>query len=473
MKETSLKIIYVVIDTLRADHLGCYGYHRDTSPRLDALAEDGVLFERAYPTDVPTQPYYTAVFTGQRGIRNGVVSHSPSEDIPDTMPYLSEAFASGGYETGAVSTLFFMKRYFARGFHAYMNPVAGSRARLQQVTAQEINCYAIPWLRAHCDEDFFLFVHYWDPHGLYRPPEEKYQTMFYDGDPYDPQNHSLDLLEEQLAGPFVRAHIDALYAGEGGKITDAEYVISQYDGEIRYVDDKLGELLDAVQELGITEETLLIVTSDHGESMTEHGLFFDHFGVYEPTIHVPLILRWPGQLPAGRRVSALVQGIDLSVTMLEAAGIEPPEAFQGQSLLPLARGKTEKGREFIVCNQGLWQAKRTISDGHWKLIKAIDNGLWPAPALELYNLEEDTGEVNNLADREPERTAELELRLRRWEDAQLGRCIDPLRKIADIGLPSRPWVEHAARRQGIEIRWEEFRTLIDVPFQGMGQGAGR
>jgi len=464
-----MKIMCVVIDTLRADHLGCYGYHRDTSPRLDELAQEGVLFERAYPTDVPTQPYYTALFTGQRGIRNGVVSHSSTEYIPDTMPYLSEVFASAGYETGAVSTLFFMKRYFARGFHTYMNPVAGNRARLQQVTAQEINSYAIPWVRAHRDQDFFLFVHYWDPHGLYRPPEQKYRTMFYDGDPYDPQNRSLALLEEQLVGPFVRAHIDALYAGEKGKITDAEYVISQYDGEIRYVDAKLGELLDVVQELGIAKETLLIVTSDHGESMTEHGLFFDHFGVYEPTIYVPLILRWPGQLPAGRRVGALVQGIDLSLTMLEAAGIQPPQTFQGQTLLPLACGETEKGREFIVCNQGLWQAKRTISDGRWKLIKAIDNGLWPAPALELYNLEEDPAELTNMAYQEPQRAADLELRLRRWEDAQLGRRMDPLRKIAEIGLPSKAWVERVARRRGIEIRWEEFRSLIDVPFQGIGQ----
>jgi arylsulfatase len=465
-----MKLVYVVIDTLRADHLSCYGYRRDTSPRLDALAAEGVLFERAYPTDVPTQPSYTSVFTGQRGIHNGVVSHLPSQDIPDTMPYLPEVFATEGHETGAVSTLAFMKRYFARGFHTYVNPTAGNRARLQQVTAQEINSYAIPWLRAHCADDFFLFVHYWDPHGLYRPPEKQYSEMFYEGDPYDPQNHSLDILEEQLVGPFVRHHIDTLYAGDGGRITDAEYVVAQYDGEIRYVDTKVGELLDVVQELGIEEETLLIVTSDHGESLTEHGLFFDHFGVYEPTIHVPLILRWPGRVPAGRRVSALVQGIDLSVTMLEAAGIAPPPTFRGHSLLPLARGETERGREFILCNQGLWQAKRAISDGRWKLIKALDNGLWPAPALEFYDLEEDPGEQHDVAPQRPELAGDWELRLARWEDAQLAGRADPLRKTVEIGLPSKAWAERAARRQGIEFRWEEIRNLIDVPFQGVGHG---
>lgn len=461
-----MKILFVVIDTLRADHLGCYGYHRHTSPRLDAVAEEGVVFERAYPTDVPTQPSYTAMLTGQRGIRSGVVSHSPMEDVADGIPFLPEVLVSEGYETGAVSTLFFMKGYLATGFHTYSNPVAGNRMRLQQVAASQINAYAIPWLRAHHKEDFFLFLHYWDPHALYIPPEEKYRTMFYDGDPCDPENHSLDPLDEQRVGPFVRGHIDSLPAARRGRITDAEYVIAQYDGEIRYVDTKLGELLDVVEGLGIAEETLLIVTSDHGESMTEHGLFFDHYGVYEPTIHVPLIIRWPGKLPAGRRVSALVQGIDLPAAMLDAGGIEPPETFQGQSLLPLARGETEEGRDIIVCNQGLWQAKRTISDGQWKLIKALDNSFWPGPTLELYNLEEDPGELNNLADEEPQITARFQLKLARWEDAQLGMHIDPLRRITHVGLPSKPWVERRTERKRIERPWEEFRSFIDAPLRG-------
>ena len=145
-----MKVLFVVIDTLRADHLGRYGYHRNTSPRLDDLAKEGVLFERAYATDVPTQPSYTAMFTGQRGIRSGVVSHSPTEDIPDSTPYLPHILAMAGYETAAVSTLFFMKKYFARGFHTYMNPVAHDRQRIQQVTAEEINSYALPWLKANC-----------------------------------------------------------------------------------------------------------------------------------------------------------------------------------------------------------------------------------------------------------------------------------------------------------------------------------
>lgn len=453
-----MKIVFIVIDTLRADHLGCYGYHRKTSPRLDALAEQGVLFERAYATDVPTQPSYTAMFTGQRGIRTGVVSHSHTEDLPDSTPYLSEILAQNGYATAAVSTLYWMKKYFARGYHAYMNPVVGERARLQQIDAEEVNGAAIPWLKANHGRDFFIFLHYWDPHSLYKPPA-KYKRLFYrKGNPCDPRNRSLAALDRQVVGPFVRGHLDRIRPN----LTDAEYVIAQYDGEIRYVDDAVGEIADTLSKLGIEEETLLIITSDHGESMTEHDIFFDHCDVYEVTIRVPLIIRWPKRIQPGRRVKALVQGIDIPATILDAARIKAPDEFQGQSLMPLATGKTETGYSHIYSNQGLWSAKRTISDGRWKFIKTLDIGCWPAPPRELYDLQGDPGELSNLVDKQPEVARELELRLVRWEDSQLGGKIDPLRKIVSIGLPSRPWVEAAAARKGIEISWEELRATIDI-----------
>jgi arylsulfatase A-like enzyme len=457
-----VKVLLVVIDTLRADHLGCYGYHRKTSPRIDAVTEQGVLFERAYASDVPTQPSYTAMFTGQRGIRTGVVSHSDTENLPDSTPYLSDILAANGYATGAVSTLFMMKKYFARGFNAYMNPVAGNRARLQQIDADEVNAAAIPWLKANRDRDFFLFLHYWDPHSLYKPPA-KYRRLFYKkGNPCDPKNRSLAALDQQIVGPFVRGHLDRIRQN----LTDAEYVIAQYDGEIRYVDDTLGQVLDLLADLGIGEETLLIITSDHGESMTEHNIFFDHCDVYEVTIRVPLIIRWPERFRGGRRIRGLVQGIDIPATILDAARIASPEASQGRSLLPLARGQADRGYREIFSNQGLWQAKRTMSDGRWKFIKALDNGYWPAPPRELYDLQDDTGENSNLIEKQPEIARDMELRLTRWEESQLGNRIDPLRKIASIGLPSRPWVEAAAVRKGMKISWEEFRAVIDIGTRG-------
>ena len=154
-----MKVILLVIDTLRADHLGCYGYHRETSPNIDRLAEKSILYGNAYSSDVPTQPSFTSMFTGRRGIHTGIVSHSETESLSEDVPYLTEVLAQNGVTTAAVSTLYMMRRWFARGFHYYFNPVAGQRRRLQQVDAEEINGVALPWIREHRGEDFFLFVH--------------------------------------------------------------------------------------------------------------------------------------------------------------------------------------------------------------------------------------------------------------------------------------------------------------------------
>ena len=301
-----MKAILIVIDTLRADHLGCYGYHRETSPNIDHLAKDGVLFENAYPSDVPTQPSFTSMFTGQRGIHTGIVSHSETERLAEDVPYLTEILAQNGITTAAVSTLYIMRRWFARGFKYYMNPVAGVRKRLQQVDAEEINSMALPWIREHKDEDFFIFIHYWDPHSIYSPPEP-YKRLFYDGDETDPNNHSLDVLKSLPVWPFTKRHLDRIKKG----ITDIEYVIAQYDGEIRYVDDQVGELLALLDDLKIVDESLIILTSDHGESLGEHNFYFDHQEVYEPTIHVPLIIKCPRRVSGGRRISDLISELDM------------------------------------------------------------------------------------------------------------------------------------------------------------------
>jgi len=203
-----MKVILLVIDTLRADHLGCYGYSRDTSPNIDRIAREGTLFENAYPSDVPTQPSFTSMFTGQRGIITGIVSHSRTENLDENVPFFTEILARKGITTAAVSTLYMMRRWFARGFKYYMNPVAGVRRRLQQVDAEEINGMAIPWLRDHKKEDFFLFIHYWDPHAIYLPPEP-YRRLFYDGDETDPENRSVEALKKQLVWSFINRQLDA------------------------------------------------------------------------------------------------------------------------------------------------------------------------------------------------------------------------------------------------------------------------
>jgi len=451
-----MKVILLVIDTLRADHLGCYGYRRNTSPCIDEIASEGVIFEHAYPTDVPTQPSFTSMFTGMRGIETGIVSHSSTESLPEEIPYFPEILSQKGIVTAAVSTLYMMRRWFARGFRYYMNPVAGVRRRLQQVDAEEINSFAFQWLRENYRKDFFMFIHYWDPHSIYRPPE-KYRRLFYKGDECDLENHSLDALKEQPVWPFVKGHLDAIKRG----ITDIEYVIAQYDGEIRYVDDNVRDLVNMLEDLGIYDETALIITSDHGESLGEHNFYFDHCEVYETTIHVPLIIRYPPMIPRGKRFKGLVQStISIMPTVLSLFGVEYQRRTEGKNLIDLANGEEEPFEEIYV-NQGLWTAKRAVRTEKWKLIRTYDPGFWETPEIELYDMENDPDEKRNLALEMREKADDLELRMERWRRMKLGKRIDPLDLIVSVGLPSRRWVEAAAMREGMKRKYDEWRARID------------
>jgi arylsulfatase A-like enzyme len=450
-----LKVILLVIDTLRADHLGCQGYKHDTSPTIDSFAKEGVLFENAYPSDVPTQPSYTSIFTGLRGIHNGIVSHSVSESLPETIPFLPELLAQGGVTTASVSTLYTMRRWFARGFRYNINPAAGNRRKLQQVDAEEVNAEAIPWLERHKDEDFFLFLHYWDPHGLYLPPKE-YRRLFYEGDEKDPENHSLDYLKGHPIWSFTKKQFDAI----GPDITDLDYIVAQYDGEIRYADDNVRELLDALEGLGIAEETAFILTSDHGEAMGENHFYFDHFGVYEPTIHVPLIMRHP-EAPAGHRVPGLVQSTtSLAPTILGMFGLDVLDHMKGSDLVRLAKSEEECPAE-VYSNQGLWTAKRAILTEGWKLIKTTHRSFWETPDIELFKVDDDPLETRNLVEEEPDLADRLELRMSRWLRGELQGKADPLDLIVSQGLPVYVWVEAVAKQIGMYETYEEWRSRVD------------
>jgi len=437
-----MKILYVVFDTLRADHLSCYDYPRSTSPNIDSIASEGVLFSYAYPTDVPTQPSYTAMFSGQRGISTGIISHHADEYLSDNTPWLPQILSNEGYTTTAVSTLYHMKKWFARGFQYYMNPVANDVRLTQKVTAEQINSMAIPWLRAHGKEDFFMFVHYWDVHEPFVPPQH-YRRLYYQGEERDRRNHSLEGIKDNLAYPFTKKLLDTM----GEDITDIEYVIAQYDAEITYVDEQFGKLISTLKELNILDDTLIILTSDHGESLGEHGIYFDHAGVYGPTVHVPLIFHHL-DLPQGKKIDALVQLIDIAPTVLEFFKVDIPQEFEGRSLFPLLRGDSTEHYKEVFTNQGLWQATRMMRTKKWKLIKCIDNGFWNFPSTELYDLQSDPQELNNIAQERKEILDKLELKFHRWLSKRLGKHTDPLRRIAERGLSPKGQLKKLLEEEG-------------------------
>lgn len=448
-----MKIILIVVDTLRADHLHCYGYKYETSPNIDKLAREGVVFFKAYANGIPTTPAFTTIFTGLHSMTHKVISHGGDETLPPGIPLLAEILRENGFRTCAVDNLFTIKPYFAKGYEFYINPQGQSP---HFVRAEEINFQAIKWLKEHRDEDFFLFLHYWDPHSPYLPPE-KYKFTFYRGeDPFASDDRSMEPAKKQIAYPFFKKwHYDLL-----GNPSDANYIIAQYDGEIRYVDDAIGEILETLTVYGIEEDTLLILTSDHGENMTEHNFFFDHQGLYEPVIHIPLIMRFGGKF-SPKRIEEIVQHIDITPTVLDIFNIKVNLRFDGKTLLPLLRGETEMVHEVVVSTECTWRAGIALRRGDWKLIKTMDQGLYSTPPKELYNLKSDPKEMENLYSVEREVGGELELALYRWLEEKLGNKPDPLRIQAEKGLPAKKWVEGVLREMNISWdQWVERQRFI-------------
>lgn len=409
----------IVLDTLRWNHLGCYGYGLPTSPNIDALASSGMRFDRCYATDVPTIPSFSAVLSGQRGIKTGRVSFSPTENISWNVGWLPYLLSGTGKTTCMVSTLNHMGGYFNRGFQYYLNPMAGLRPRTQTVEAEEINAYAIPWLEQHRDDDFFLFVHYWDPHV---------ESVWGGG----------------RQSPRYKAHEP--YKSDFWKkpITDTderEYVISQYDANIAYADAEIGELIETIDRLGLSDDTAVLLTTDHGENLGEthpEGKdLWDHLDIYEPCIHIPLILRHPS-LGSGTACEELVENIDYAPTICSMLDVEPHEQFDGVNLLDTATGKTES-RSFVISETGFQTCKRAIiTDNNRKLIKTVDNGNYEdAPFTELFDLTDDPEESKNLAETRTDETKDLEHTLDRWVEGQLGNRPDPLRLRAGMGVVGR------------------------------------
>lgn len=449
-----MNILFILIDTLRADHLGCYGYHYDTSPTIDWLAKEGVLVETHIATAIPTHPAHTTIYTGRHPLYHQIVSHGGQADLRDDIPVFPEILQQLGYTTCAVDNLYDGKKWFARGYEFYINPSFRHKARLL-ISAEEINQRAIPWLKAYSKEKFFLFLHYWDPHTPYIPPP-RYRSLFYQGDPCNPDNPSLEVLHRQPLGDFW---MENWFPKLLPNLTDIDYIRAMYDAEIRYVDDAIAELLEALDETGVAEDTLVILTSDHGESLTEHDIYFEHHGLYEPTLHVPLILRWPsGGLIGGRRVKGITQHTDFAPTLLALAGTlqgglkgQEKMEFDGLNLFPWLSGEREDPiHPYVIAEECTWQAKWCLRTETHKLILARQPDLHNMPMRELYNLKEDPQEEENLALKDWKTAQKMEAQLEKWlaERMQLyGLDQDPL--LAQGITLGKRWLE--SRRQALDL----------------------
>lgn len=378
-------VIIVLLDALRADHLEAYGYARETSPFVSALASDGILFERAFApanvTRMSVPSFLGSVHPATHGIRHR------DDQLPPALPLLPEVLRNAGYQTAAwMPNPSLHQRYrFYYGFDAYYDddriPVRAKDEHLppheRWETAQAINRSALAWLRARDRaRPVFLYLHFRDIHGPYAPPPP-YDTRFAPPVP---------------ATPFPRGIFgkrDHAYLKLPNHRDDVGFYVAQYDGCIRYTSDRLSELFAALRADGVLDGALVVLMADHGESFLEHGTLNHGNVLFDEQVHVPLVIRTPDGSPRGRRVPALVSLVDVPPTVLDYVGLPAAASFQGRSLRPLIEGTGAPAADMVFFEASDAVAVRT---SRWKII--VDRA---SDRADLYDLAADPEERRALA----------------------------------------------------------------------------
>ncbi len=400
-------ILLIGIDSLRADHMSCYGYPRLTTPHIDRFAQGGTLFERTYSAYIPTTSGYGSMLTGMDVISTQMVALRHKGPLRPEVATLAEIVKGEGYNTICVG---FRGNPAARGFDTYIDFAGwGSWNEGRSPKAENLNAVTIPELNRLAKEKapFFLFLRHMDPHAPYLPPAP-FERMFYHGNERHPRNHSMDPV--MAFKPFRDFFATWMPPG----ITDKDYVIAQYDGAVAYMDAAIQTILNAVETLGLLDNTIIVINSDHGETLYDHECYFDHHGMYDQTLHVPLILRYPGKVPAGKRIGGFNRHQDLVPTLLELAGIESDIAFDGKSLMRLVDSSVASYDTEFYITECTWMRKHGWRTPEWKLIVALEPDFHFKPEVELYNLVADPGENHNVAEAEPEIVAMLRARMDAW-----------------------------------------------------------
>lgn len=400
-------ILLIGIDSLLADHMSCYGYDRLTTPHMDLFSEEGTLFLKNYSPNVPTTPGYGCMLTGMDVMSTQMVALRHQGPLRSEVKTLAEILADNGYDTTCVG---FTGNPASRGFKKYIDFSGwGNWEQRPSLKAGNLNDVAIPELErlADKDEPFFLFLRHMDPHSPYLPPAP-FDGLFYYGDPCDPDNKSMEPVMNFK--PFCDYFATWMPPG----ITDKDYVIAQYDGAIAYMDASIGKLLRVLEDRGILDDTIVVINSDHGETLYDHDCYFDHHGLYDNTLHVPLILRYPSKVPANTILDGYCTHPDLVPTLLELADIESDIKFDGKSLLPMMYGDVASHAPEFYLTECTWMRKHGWRTPEWKLIIALEPDFHFKPGVELYNLIEDPEEYNNLAEERPDVVAALKARMDAW-----------------------------------------------------------
>ena len=482
-----MRILYIDIDTLRPDHLGCYGYHRNTSPNIDAIAGDAVRFDNCYVSDAPCLPSRSSTWSGRVGYHTGVVGHGGTAADP-FIEGLGRGFVSTYSHTSWISLLRnaglwtasvspFAERHSAwwwyGGYREMYDP--GKRG---MESAHEVVPLALDWLKRNARRDnWFLHVNLWDPHTPYRAPMDF-------GNPFDNDPLPAWLTDEvrqrcwQGFGPhsaqephgYGNETIHKIYPRIPAQLDSMNAVkmwIDGYDAGIRYADLHVGQLLNALSDAGILDETVIMVSSDHGENQGELNVWGDHQTADHITCRVPLIVRWPGlsshvrslgefgtQTRIGAQESAPYTGIaarvdralhyqvDWAATQLEMVGGKVPGNWDGQSFAAAFRTGQEQGRDYLVTSQGAWACQRGVRFDHdgeaYICLNTYHDGYKMLEPVMLFNLTQDPHEQHDLAAERPDLAHHALALLAEWQRGMMQTSttdVDPLMTVMREGGP--------------------------------------
>ncbi len=400
-------LILIGIDSLRVDHMSLYGYGRQTTPHIDKYAARGAVFENTFSPSIPTTPGYSSMLTGMDVFGTNVVALRHEGPLGEHVKTLPEVLTEQGYNSTCVG---FGGSPASRGFQKYISFEGwGSWEQGRSPKAENLNAVTIPELKRLAAEDkpFFLFMRHMDPHSPYLPPRP-FERIFYDANETDPANKTLEPVYKFK--PFC----DYFVSWFPPACTDKDYIIAQYDGALAYMDACIQNIFASIAELGIEEETLVVIDSDHGETLYDHDCFFDHHGLYECTTRIPLVFVYPGKVPAGTRFRDYCQMKDIMPTILDLMGIKSGIDFDGRSLTPLLKGKPRVSEPEFYITECTWMRKHGWRTPQWKLIHALEPDFHFKPEVELYDVIKDPGETVNLAAKEPGVVAMLEARMQAW-----------------------------------------------------------
>jgi arylsulfatase A-like enzyme len=409
---TAKNLILIVIDALRSDRLGCYENKDNLTPNIDSIADSGTIFKNCYSTFNATDPSFTTIFTGLFPITHGIQNHADRIDCRMLKQFkeigvrtLTETLHENGYSTIGLDIL---SRWHKKGFDFYL----GDKINNRIPTATSLADTAIERI-GQTVTPFFLFIHFWDVHTPYNFPQKSLKK----NQPEDGMLKIPDIFYKIMNPEWKQYLIES-----AGVATSAEEVIAAYDSAVQYVDQEVGRLMDFLKKEDLFNNSIIIITSDHGESLTEHEIFFDHHGLYDESIHVPLIfgnLVWKQM-----KLEDLVQHTSIVPTVYDLLGISyQTELFDGESLIPAFKDEKRTPQTFIISEESWTEKKLAIRFSRWKYImsRSYENnicrycGFIHGGPEELYDLISDPHENTNVFTKNPNIAKNCRDTLINWE----------------------------------------------------------